>query len=541
MAPSTADGRTNTTTTTAANPNAAVPSNIVVPTVAVASVLCLIAFVGAVVLFVRAYRARKRRKEHEGRVAERRRRRRGERRGGDKPPVTTASAAPALRRGGEGKFPGGPLSRRDMFADLPLSPPPPQPPPPPKQQAAKPASHGRRALEDRYQRGRIVDSIAEGMALCGPAYSATHYHHHAPGIETSEGVFPAVPVVGKAERILGTPVSSDLYADRATWGPWQAAAHIRRQHNDAAHIRGAPSPPPSCPLPRTPCTDRAEASCETPPPAQPRAQSLPPSPPPPPTPPPVTIEEKYPSVGKLARANSPVGKPPGRLSYTLSVSNNPTEHIYTQHSHPSPPHRHRQHQQHRSRRSIASSHSSMQVLLDPPSPAPLSPAPLGSPFLNPRRATADSGVRTCSWSGRSVLDLDPPLPPTTGTDLDYAGSSEPQLYRCYSAKSYSSASSFNTLTHTVVPLHGLSPTPPRNEERSVGTIITDKAEKEESGVECEARVECEAGVGSETGGGSETTEGVEGELKDVSERARKIQEEKRVSWEMCKAWVGENG
>ena len=183
----------------------------------------------------------------------------------------------------------------------------------------------------------------------------------------------------------------------------------------------------------------------------------------------------------------------------------------------------------------------MQVLLDPPSPAPLSPAPLGSPFLNPRRATADSGVRTCSWSGRSVLDLDPPLPQTTGTDLDYAGSSEPQLYRCYSAKSYSSASSFNTLTHTAVPLHGLSPTPPRNEERSVGTIITDKAEKEESGVECEARVECEAGVGSETGGGSETTEGVEGELKDVGERARKIQEEKRVSWEMCKAWVGENG
>ena len=491
----------------------------ILPSIVVISLLVLITFVGAVIIFVRAYKQRKHR-----RLSQQEKNR----------PSKMGAGGSIIRETDEGdnvnalktgrRFFGSLFSRNRETGVSRF-----QPPVAIMTGESKMSSHNvREIVQGGSQRERGSVNWRTGDAVrVGPGYHA-RYSRETPDMDIYESMaVPVIPAVGKIERMTGNALSNDLYADRAS------GAVSPRENRTLTHSKSVPewrklsrivipgTPPPWSLRLDTNSSAISLATDETP-----VVQDLSPNYEnllglsPPPRVATALIDRKYPNVAALARANIPSAKPSSLLSCTYSCGN-PTVHIATQYDPTS-----------RSRRTLSRSSSNMAPLPDPPRSAAF-----GSFTGRPRSSKSkgkqslrDSAESTTpmdlpipfhrgSWSGRSVLELDapedntkkatlPPLPPqpinsspqstvpkfaTTprirtpalGSPLDpllpptpsilfstwgisHGNRSDAALPRPYSASRISMASipstisSFNAVTVPANPIHGLSPTPPRS-------------------------------------------------------------------------------
>ncbi|RPA92702.1 hypothetical protein L873DRAFT_1708743 [Choiromyces venosus 120613-1] len=496
--------------------SSSVSLKVIVPSVTVISLLVLITFTGAVIIFARAYRQRKHR-----RLLQEKNRRGGLEAGGnivgEIDEVENVNAPKTGRR-----FFRSPFSRKRETTLVRV------PPPVATTRESKTLSQNvREIVEDGFQMERgSVNGRTEGTVRVGHGYGVRHARE-TPGTEIYESAaVPAMPVVGKIERITGNALSNDLYTIRASGAASTKGDRTpsRRQSEPELGKRTGiaipRTPPGSLKLdtnfpPISPATDETSAVQDL----SPNYENILALSPPPPMET-TLIDTKYPNVAALARANTSSAKPSNRLSYTYCGSNL-TEHIATQYNPAS-----------RSRRAPSRNSENMAPLPD----TPLSAAFGG--FTERRKPSKGKGKRVSrdsvesgtpndqqpvpfhrrSWSGRSVLELDapeddakketsppPPAQPTDSTppstlpefatsarlrtsavgsspgplpppilpippsasDITRGNHLDAALSRTYSTSKASVASmpstisSFNTATAPINPIHGLSPTPPR--------------------------------------------------------------------------------
>ena len=488
----------------------------ILPSIVVISLLVLITFVGAVIIFVRAYKKRKRRRLSQQ-----------EKHGPSKVRAGGSIARETVQEGNvnapkAGRRFFGSLFSRNRETGVSRF----QPPVSIVTGESKMVSHNvREIVEDESQRERgSVDGRTGGEVRLGSDYLPGHSRETL-GMDVCESMaVPVFPIVGKIQRMTGNALSNDLYADRAS------GAVSTRGHKTPTHSSRVPewrrltrivipgTPPPWSLRLDTNSSAISLATDETP-----VVQDLSPnyenllglSPPPPVAA--TLIDRQYPNVAALARANIPSTKPSSLLSCTYTCGN-PPEHIATQYAPTSG-----------TRRAPSWSSSKMAPLPDPPRSAAFGtftgrPKTLKGKGKQSSRGSMESATLTDpptsfhrgSWSGRSVLELDVPennakkaaLPPqqtgsspqltvpkfaTTprirtpalGSPLDplrpptpsilfsardtaHGSRSDTAFPRPYSASRMSMASipstisSFNAATAPVNPIHGLSPTPPRS-------------------------------------------------------------------------------
>ncbi|KAG0123295.1 hypothetical protein HOY82DRAFT_619377 [Tuber indicum] len=504
----------------------------ILPSIVVISLLVLITFVGAVIIFVRAYKQLKRR-----RLSQQEKNKRGR----------VKDGGGTMRETDEVKDADTPKTGRRLFRNLfsrnretAAS----RLPPPVAIMTGESrglSQNVREMVEDWFHRER---EATNGYGI-RPA-------REPPSMGMYEGVTaPVVPVAGKIERMTGNVLSNDLYTHRAS-GTAPSRGDKIPTHRQSVEEWSKPTriaiprtPPPrpfehdSSYSPMSHATDETSAvndlspnyenilGLSAPPPV---ATSL--------------IDRRYPNVAALARANIPSANPSTRLSYTYSRSSH-TEHISTQYNPNS-----------RSRRAPYRSSRDMVPLLDPPLSAafggfkggPKTSKGKGKQVsrdsvesATPEHPSIPSHRR--SWSGRSVLELDdtehntesppqppPPLPtdsspeptlpkfattprlrtsavgspshsllppallmPPSTPDTSRSNHPDVALSRAHSISKRSIASipstisSFNAIAAPVNPIHGLSPTPPRlasppvagSDEvlgRSIGSLIAETTE-----------------------------------------------------------------
>jgi len=493
----------------------------ILPSIVVISLLVLITFVGAVIILVRAYKKRKRRRLSQQEKNGPSRVRAGDSIAREADEEDDRVNAPKAGR----RFFGSLFSRNRGTGVSKL-----QPPVAIMTRESKGLSHNvREIVEDESPRehgsvnGRSGDEV-------GSDYNAGHSREIL-GMDMYESMaVPVFPIIGKIQRMTGNALSNDLYADRASGAvstrghktPTNSPSVLEWRKLTRIVIPGTP-PPWSLRLD----TNSSAISLDTD--ETPVMQDLSPnyenllglSPPPPVAT--ALIDRQYPNVAALARSNIPLAKPSSLLSCTYSCGS-PPEHIATQYAPTSSG----------PRRALSWSSNKMASLPDPPRSAAFGsftgrPKTLKGKGKQSSRGSIESATPTDppmplprgSWSGRSVLVLDdvpennnnakkttlPPLPPqqidsspqltvpkfaTTprirtpalGPPLDpllpptpsilfpardstHGSRSDAALPRPYSASRISMASipstisSFNAVTVPVNPIHGLSPTPPR--------------------------------------------------------------------------------
>ncbi|RPB08526.1 hypothetical protein P167DRAFT_548889 [Morchella conica CCBAS932] len=413
--------------------SSSVSPKVIVPSVTVIALLVLITFIGAVIIFVRAYKKRRRNQA-----------------GTEKQDEEAANAAATAdtktgkhrRSGASSSFGGGSGERgggRD--AEDVISPVP---------RAAHSHQEARDIVEQGFRRSRRSGDGVERGVVFGQGYSVWN----GPGQQQQdEG---AAPVIGKIERIMGNPLSNDFYTDRASGSGHsrnnsaaKAAAKEKKRESKrhsypVVNTKNAPlrtsSARPTTALeldtnlsPVSP--DETELSTArdfspysgdngifkslSPPPAAPAAIAL-----------------RYPNVTALVRANIPgesaskrssfrsSHRTSSRFSYTqLHDGTNLSDHISSQYS--------------RSKKEQKSPSPIHIEKVNTPDPLPSPPAwaafggfdtsrnSKSSSSQPSRISTLSSGTdksaeqsvkshghgHRLSWNGRSVLDLDPAPPP----------------------------------------------------------------------------------------------------------------------------------
>ncbi|KAI5845821.1 hypothetical protein DFP73DRAFT_403650 [Morchella snyderi] len=192
--------------------SSSVSPKVIVPSVTVIALLVLITLIGAVIIFVRAYKKRRRNQAD------------AEKQDEESVNATTAADTKTSRHrrsgtsssaGGGGGGGGGGVGFRDT-EDV-ISPVP---------RAAHSHQEVRDIVEQGFRRSRRSgDGGVERGVVFGQGYGVWN----GPGQQEAEG---AAPVIGKIERIMGNPLSNDFYTDRAS-----GSGHSR--NNSAAKAAAA--------------------------------------------------------------------------------------------------------------------------------------------------------------------------------------------------------------------------------------------------------------------------------------------------------------
>lgn len=403
--------------------SSSVSPKVIVPSVTVISLLVLITFIGAVIIFVRAYKKRRRRSSdvekqdvEAGQAGERgvgnRERRESMMKSGMGPPRAFGRSGGAIRP--------PPRAARRESQTLP--------------------QEAREIVNQEFKKGRSGKEGAERTVAAGQGYAVRHAHEtRGTEIHESSGV-PAVPIIGKIERITGNALSNDFYGERAS-GSGHSRSNCANTAREAREPKRhsypllstknvAPGPSSSRPLtlntnlsPISPETDISTArdfspysehtavfKSLSPPPAAPNAIAL-----------------KYPNVTALVRANSSAesskrsssrlsNRSSNRFSYTQMYSGtNLAEHISTQYNRfkeprkspqtppkdavppvrvPEPP--------------LSAAFGGFTISRKPTRLARVSSA--STEITSSIKEVEKSHVHRISWSGRSVLELDAPSP-----------------------------------------------------------------------------------------------------------------------------------
>lgn len=295
----------------------------------------------------------------------------------------------------------------------------------------------RKVVDQEFHKGRSGGREGvERAVTAGQGYTVRHAHETS-GTEVHESSgIPAVPIIGKIERITGSVLSNDFYSDRASGSGHSRSNSVNTAGEPKRHSYPllstkdiAPAPSPHRPL--TLDTDLSLVSPETeistshdftpssahtavfktlsPPPAAPNAIAL-----------------KYPNVTALVRANPSAesskrssnrssNRSSSRFSYTQFYSGtNLAEHISTQYNRLKEPRK--------SPQTPPKDAASPERVPDPPLSAAFGGFTIArKPSRSTRLSHGSTGLTSpieepvgkghahrLSWNGRSVLELDAP-------------------------------------------------------------------------------------------------------------------------------------